>query len=123
MVLIPEIASAACVNRFLPRRESTGRWLVTLLTGRLTFQEAQALAKDITEKRAEPLEWVDDKGKTIAKQLGALRVMRPMPSVACEGKTSGVIMVTSFLGAKPPAIKMNVKFDASTIVVFDEQKE
>jgi hypothetical protein len=122
LLLLPEIASAACVNRFLQRRESTGHWLVTLLTGRMTFQEAQALAKDIEEKRATPIEWLDEKGKTVAKQLGPLRVMRPMP-VACEGKASGVIMVTTFLAVKPPSEKMSVKFGEKTVVEFDEQKD
>ena len=121
LLLLPELASAACVNRFLQRRESPGHWLITLLTGTMTFQEAQALSKDIQEKRAQPIEWVDEKGKTIAKQLGILRPMRPMP-VACEGKPSGVIMVATFLAAKPPEGKMSVKFPAAT-VVFDEQKE
>jgi hypothetical protein len=123
LVLMPQVASAACINRFLQRRDAPGRWLITLLTGHMTFQEAQALAKDISERRAEPIEWVDDKGKTIAKQVSPLKVMRPMPSVACEGKASGVIMVTSFLAAKPPAVRMNVKFGANTTVPFDEQKE
>ena len=86
ILLLPEVAGAAsCVNRFVERRESTGHWLVTLLTGHLTFQEAQTLGRDIAAKRAAPIEWVDDKGKMLARQLGDLRVMRPMP-VACEGK-------------------------------------
>ena len=32
-------------------------------------------------------------------------------------------MVLTFIAAKPPAEKMMVKFDANTIVSFDEQKE
>ena len=123
LALMPHVASAACVNRFLQRRDAPGRWLITLLTGRMTFQEAQTLAKEIAERRSEPIEWVDEKGKTIAKQVSPLKVMRPMPSVACEGKPSGVIMVTSFLSAKPPGGTMNVKFDPKTIVAFEEQKE
>ena len=123
LLLMPHFASAACVNRFLPRRESTGHWLVTLLTGRMTYQEAQTLAKDINEKRAASIEWVDEKGKTISKQVAPLRVMRPMPSVACEGKPSGVIMVVTFLATKPPSDKMYVKFDPATTVLFDEQKD
>ena len=123
LLLFAEVASAAtCVNRFVTRRESAGRWVITLLTGRLTFQEAQVLAKEIDAKRSPPIEWVDAKGNAIATQLGTLRVMRPMP-VACAGKPSGVIVVVTFIAVKPPLDKMLVKFDASTTVGFEEQKE
>lgn len=123
LMLAAETAAAAtCVNRFVERRESSGRWVITLLTGRLTFQEAQALAKGIDERRAAPIEWLDDKGATIARQLGPMKVVRPMP-VACEGKPSGVIVVVTFLAARPPLDKMIVKFDPNTIVEFEQQKE
>ena len=123
LVFAPVVAAAApCVNRFVQRRESSGRWVITLLTGRLTFQEAQTLAHDIEEKRAEPIEWVDGKGKTIARQLGELRVVRPMP-VACDDKPSGVIMVVTFLATRPPEEKMLVRLEPKTVVLFMEQKE
>lgn len=123
LAIVPHIAGAAsCVNKFVQHREASGRWVITLLTGYLTFQDAQALAHGIATKKAAPLEWVDDKGKTVARQISELRVMRPMP-VACGEKASGVIMVTTFLSAHPPEGRMRVKIDEKTIVDFDEQKE
>ena len=116
LVLLAQPASAAvCVNRFVNRTEKTLQ-VVTLLTGKYTFQEAQAMAK--TAK----LEWVDEAGKTIARQFGDLRVVRPMP-VGCDGKTSGVVLIATFGSTRPPAKKMLVKFDAQTTVAFDQQAE
>ena len=110
------------MNRFLKRTESSSaRQIVTFLTGKLTFQEAQALSKAIIAGQAEPLEWVDEKGKTLAKQTGELRVVRPMP-VGCDGKTSGVVIIATFLAVRPPTGKMHVKLNPTTTVVFDEQK-
>lgn len=117
----PHAAAAACVNRFVQRREAPGRWVVTLLTGRLTYQEAQTLTREITAGRSAPLDWVDDRGKSLGKQIGLLRVVRPMP-VACEGKSSGSILLATFLAPKPPAGKMNVKFNSAMTVEFEEQK-
>ena len=112
-------ASAACVNRFVARTERPHQ-IVTLLTGKLTFQEAQALAAKIGKKESAPLEWLDDSGKTIAKQFGELKVVRPMP-VGCDGKASGVVMIVSFPSASTPTKKMNVKLDANTTVAFEQQ--
>ena len=114
--LCASVASAAtCLNRFVNRTERQLQ-VVTLLTGKYTFQEAQAMAK--TAK----LEWVDESGKTIAKQFGELKVVRPMP-VGCDGKTSGVVVIASFGATRPPSKKMLVKFDQQTTVTFDEQSE
>jgi hypothetical protein len=112
-------ASAACVNRFVARTERPHQ-VVTLLTGKLTFQEAQALAAKIGKKESSGLEWVDDSGRTIAKQFGELKVVRPMP-VGCDGKASGVVMIVSFPAASSPTKKMNVKIDANTTVSFEQQ--
>ncbi len=113
-VLSAQTSSAAtCINRFVSRSERQ-RQVVTLLTGKYTFQEAQALAKDAK------LEWVDDSGKTIAKQFGELKVVRPMP-VGCDGKSSGVVMIASFASVIAPQKKMLVKFDPQTTVAFDQQ--
>jgi hypothetical protein len=112
-------ASAACVNRFVVRTERPLQ-VVTLLTGKLTFQEAQALAAAIQKKQATPLEWVSDDGKSIAKQYGDLKVVRPMP-VGCDGKTSGVVIVAQFGASLPPSKKMLVKLNPDTTVTFDEQ--
>ena len=120
-LFLAEGASAACVNRFVSRSERQFQ-VVTLLTGKITFQEAQALSTDIKMRKAPPLEWVDDAGKTIAKQFGELKVIRPMP-VGCDGKTSGVVIVANFATLKPPSKKMLVKLDPEMLVTFDQQAE
>ena len=107
--------AATCVNRFVNRSERQVQ-VVTLLTGKYTFQEAQAMAKSAK------LEWVDDAGKVVAKQFGELKVVRPMP-VGCDGKTSGVVLIASFGSTRPPSKKMLVKFDAQTTVAFDQQAD
>lgn len=114
-------AAAACVNRFVVRSERP-RQVVTLLTGKLTFQEAQALATAIDRKEAAPVEWLGDGGKVVAKQVGSLKVVRPMP-VGCDGKSSGVVLVATFLSQSPPSKKMTVKLSADTTVALDEQGE
>lgn len=119
VLLLAGSAQAACVNRFIARAERP-RQVVTLLTGKLTFQEAQALAAAIQEKQAPPLEWVSADGKSVAKQFGELKVMRPMP-VGCDGKPSGVVMVATFIALAGPSKKMYVKLDPDTTVAFDEQ--
>ena len=120
LLFATDAASAACVNKFVQRRDTPGRWAVTLLTGHFTFQEAQTLARDIAAGRAAPLMWVDDRGKPLGKQFGELKVVRPMP-VACEGKPSGSVILVTFLAPRPPSAKIAVKFGAKS-VEFDEQK-
>lgn len=115
-------SGAMCVNKFLSRSEGAAKQIVTLLTGKLTFQEAQDLAKAINARQAPPLEWIDDKGKTIARQFGELKVVRPMP-VGCDGKTSGVVVIATFQTLSQPTGKMLVKIDANTTVTFEEQKQ
>jgi hypothetical protein len=112
-VLILAIPAQAgpCLNKFLVRSEGP-RQVVTLLTGKLTFEEAQDLA--------EPLEWVDAQGKLLAKQFGELRVVRPMP-VGCDDKPSGVIMIATFVSARKPVDTMLVKLSPQTTVEFTEQ--
>jgi hypothetical protein len=112
---------AVCLNRFIVRRQRLEQ-TITLLTGKLTFQEAQELAKNINAKKAPPIEWVDDAGKTIAKQFGELKVVRPMP-VGCDGKTSGVVMIVTFVSPNPPVKKMNVKLRSDQVVPFEQQAE
>lgn len=109
----------ACVNKFLNRSEGP-RQVVTLLTGKLTFQEAQKLAAAIAERKTAPVEWVGDNGATIAKQLGVLKVVRPMP-VGCDGKESGVVVIATFPTMRKPSGTMKVKFDAQTTVDFQQQ--
>jgi hypothetical protein len=112
-------ASAACMNRFVVRTDGNQQ-VVTLLTGKLTFQEAQELAKKIGDGQSPGLEWINDSGKTISRQNGELKVVRPMP-VGCDSKPSGVVIIARFLAVQPPSKKMNVKLDANTTVAFDEQ--
>ncbi len=120
-LLAAHVASAACVNRFVNRNERV-RQVVTLLTGKLTFQEAQTLAASILKKQATPLEWVSAEGKSIAKQFGELKVVRPMP-VGCDGKTSGVVLIVTFPTTVAPDKKMLVKLNAETTIPFDQQAE
>ena len=111
--------SAACVNKFVARTEGT-RQVVTLLTGKLTFQEAQALAQAIQQKQSPPLEWVTADGRAVSKQYGELKVVRPMP-VGCDDKTSGVVVVVTFVSGRPPSKKMFVRLNPQTTVEFEEQ--
>jgi hypothetical protein len=119
LVFGAQAASAACVNRFVSRTERPLQ-VVTLLTGKLTFQEAQELAIAIQKKQAPALEWVNEDGKSIARQYGDLKVVRPMP-VGCDGKASGVVIVAQFGSSLPPSKKMRVKLNADTTVDFEEQ--
>lgn len=118
-LLSAHTAAAACVNRFVVRSERP-RQIVTLLTGKLTFQEAQALSAAIQKKEAPPLEWIGSDGKTLARQQGELKVVRPMP-VGCDGRSSGVIVIAQFGALVAPSKKMLVKLNADTTVAFDEQ--
>lgn len=120
LLLSAHAASAACVNRFVVRTERPMLQVVTLLTGKLTFQEAQELAAAISKKQAPPLEWLNAEGKTHAKQQGELKVVRPMP-VGCDGKPSGVVIVAQFGSALPPSRAMIVKLTPDITVTFDEQ--
>ncbi len=112
-------ASAACVNKFTHRSRGP-QHTITLLTGKLTFQDAQALAAAIREGKSPRLEWVDSKGKSIAQQFGDLKVIRPMP-VSCDDNPSGVIMVTDFATAQTPGRVIRIKLDAKLTVDFEEQ--
>lgn len=121
LATVATTASAACVNRFVSRTERPHQ-IVTLLTGKLTFQEAQALSAAIAKKQAPPLEWVDDQGKVIARQFGDLKVVRPMP-VGCDGKTSGVVVIVTFPTLSTPVRKMNVKLAPDNVVAFEQQAD
>ena len=120
-VLAAQPLHAACMNKFLRRTEGS-RQIVTLLTGKLTFEEAKALAAAIEQRKSPPLEWVDDKGREVAKQFGELKIVRPMP-VGCDGRASGVVLVVTFPTGNTPSKKMTVKLDASTSVDFEESAQ
>ena len=107
------------MNRFLRRSEGS-KHTITLLTGKLTYQEAYALAKAIEDGKSPMPEWVDEKGHTIAKAFGDVKIVRPMP-VGCDGKPSGVVLVTQFLSLQAPAKKMSIKLDREMTVEFEQQ--
>ena len=119
-MLAVQPVSAGCMNKFL-RRGDGPRQVVTLLTGKLTFQEAQALSAAIEQKKAPAIQWIDDKGHEIARQYGELKVVRPMP-VGCDGKASGVVVIVTFPTPQQPSRKMSIKLDGETPVVFDESQ-
>ncbi len=112
ILLYAEAAGAAvCINRFLSRSEGA-RQIVTLLTGKVTYQEAQSIDRSAVL-------WVDEKGAKVADAV-ELKVVRPMP-VGCDGKTSGVVMLATFLSVHPPQKKLFVKISGN-IVEFEEQQ-
>jgi len=94
---------------------------VTLLTGKLTFADAQALAAAIRDRKAAPIEWVDGNGATVAKQFGELKIVRPMP-VACDSNPSGVVMIATFATVQTPGKRILVKFDPKLTVEFDQSE-
>lgn len=110
--------AAQCVNKFVARRQRQHQ-SITLLTGKLTFEEAKKLAADIQAGNVPPIEWVDDKGKAIARQFGELKVVRPMP-VGCDGRSSGVIVTMNLITVNPPTKQMSVRLTPGNIVVFEE---
>lgn len=114
-------AWAACINKFTHRDRGPEHTL-TLLTGKLTFHDAQALAAAIHDGKAAPIEWVDENGSTIARQFGDLRIVRPMP-ISCEENASGVVMIATFATGQTPSKKIFVKFAPKNVVAFDEQAE
>ena len=121
-LLLATPLSAACMNKFVRRTDAGNHQVVTLLTGKLTFDEAKALSTAIMSHQAPLIEWVDEGGKTIVRQFGDLKVVRPMP-VGCDGRASGVVVVVTFISVNTPAKKMNIKLDANTTVAFEEQSE
>lgn len=107
-----QLSASVCVNRFLARSDGP-RQVVTLLTGKVTYQEARALSSS-------SVEWVDEKGNRVAESV-EVKALRPMP-VACDGKASGVVMLATFLSVRAPSKKMFVKLAGSGPVEFTEQQ-
>jgi len=118
-VLMPAAAHAACMNKFVSRTEGN-RKIITLLTGSITFQEAQELAKSVQSKKA-VVEWQDDKGKPIAS-AAEFQAVRPMP-VACGDKPSGAVINVVFLTFASPSKSMSIKLGDVTTVMFVEQEK
>ncbi|MFA6958927.1 MAG: hypothetical protein WC538_23900 [Thermoanaerobaculia bacterium] len=117
--LIPAAAHAACMNKFVSRTDGNKK-IVTLLTGSITFQEAQELSKGVQTKKA-GVEWQDDKGKLIAA-AAEFQPVRPMP-VACGDKPSGAVINVVFLTFANPSKAMTVKLGDVTTVTFVEQEK
>jgi hypothetical protein len=120
-LLMPHTASAACMNKFVNHPEGN-KQVVTLLTGKFTFDEAKALAAAINAGTSPPVEWLNESGRSIARELGPIKVVRPMP-VGCDGKASGVIVVVTFMSPQTPKAKLQLKLGANDPVTFDEQAE
>lgn len=111
---------AACVNKYVARTDGNKK-IFTLLTGKLTFPEAQELAKAVTAKTAPPIEWVDEGGKAIATSV-QIQAVRPMP-VACDDKPSGSVINVTFLTFSTPSGGVTMKFSEELLVYFDEQEK
>lgn len=120
-VLVPRSGSAACMNKFVSRPDGN-KQVITLLTGKYTFDEAKALAAAINAGSSPQVEWLNDAGRAVARQFGAMKVVRPMP-VGCDGKASGVVVVVTFISPNTPHAKLQLKLDANTTVQFDEQSD
>jgi hypothetical protein len=116
-ILFPSMTYAACMNKFVARTEGNKK-IVTLLTGSITFQEAQELVKSVQTKKSS-VEWLDDKGKLIAP-AAEFQAVRPMP-VACGDKPSGAVLNVVFLTFASPSKAMTVKLGDVTTVTFVEQ--
>jgi hypothetical protein len=112
-------ATAACVNKYIAVKDGP-KYTLTILTGKLSYQEAYELAQAVNKQTAPPAEWVDEKGKTIAKQVGEMKIVRPMP-VSCDGKPMGVVLTTAFVAPRPPSGKIFIKFDEKNTVELEEQ--
>lgn len=109
-------AEAACVNRYVARTERQARINLTIITGKLTFAEAEKLAgsKDMV------VEWTDSTGKLIAKPLPGTRAVRPMP-VACDDKPSGSVLSMTFLRPSPPTGTIYLRLGEGDPVAFEQQ--
>jgi len=121
IVAADEVASAACINRYIVQKDRA-KYVLTVLTGRISYPEAYELAQAVNNHTAPPPEWVDDKGKTIARHFGEMKVIRPMP-VSCDDKSSGVVLTLTFLVTRPPSGRIHIKFSANTTVALDEQEK
>ncbi len=120
-LLMPQTASAACMNKFVNSPQGN-KQVVTLLTGKFTFDEAKALAAAINAGTAPPVEWLNESGRSIARELGPIKVVRPMP-VGCDGKASGVVVVVTFMSPQTPKTKLQLRLGSNDPVTFDEQAE
>ncbi|HSN67719.1 MAG TPA: hypothetical protein VLV48_00645 [Thermoanaerobaculia bacterium] len=119
ILAFPSAARAACVNKYVAQK-SGNRLSFTLLTGMLDFDDAKKLSEAIASGAHAPLAWVDGEGKVIAKQFGELKVVRPMP-VACEEKTSGVVVLATFISIRTPSKIVRIVLDPDKTVDFEAQ--
>lgn len=122
LLAFPVPAGAACVNKYVAKKSGGIRYTFTLLTGMLDFEDATKLAEAIASGAHGPLVWVTEEGKTVAEQVGELKVVRPMP-VACEGKTSGVVVNATFMTNRSPSDVVRIVFDPDLTVAFEKQQK
>lgn len=106
------------MNKYVSRAEGNKK-VVTLLTGMLTFAEAQELGQQLSTKSHAPVEWVDDNDKALAS-AAVFQPVRPMP-VKCADKPSGSVVNVTFLTAATPGSTMRIKFSETLTVDFTEQ--
>lgn len=109
---------AACVNKFVSRADGNKK-ILTLLTGMLTFAEAQELGQQLAKKGSQPVEWIDDNGKIVASAV-QFQPVRPMP-VKCADKPSGSVVNVTFLTFASPGKSLTIKFTETLSVAFEEQ--
>ena len=119
-MLTASAVEAACVNRYIHRKDSRGRIALTVVTGKLTFTEAQKLAADVDANKA-TITWTDRDGKPIVTALPGVQAQRPMP-VGCDGRASGAAMAINFLRPTPPAGNIYLRFGDGEVVELEEQK-
>ena len=112
-------AEASCVNKYVSSQQGV-KVSLTLLTGKLTFQEAKELAKAINDNKAQPVEWLDAKGAVVARS-SSVDAVRPMP-VGCDGKSSGSVLSVVFLRNAPPAGPLTLRITGENVVTFEQQK-
>ncbi len=118
LVLCAAPLHAACVNKYVARTEGNKKVFI-LLTGLLTFDEAKDLGKQIIAKDAQPVEWVDQNGKTLSTAV-RFQAVRPMP-VKCADKPSGSVVNVTFLTFASPSKSVRIKFSETLTVEFQEQ--
>jgi hypothetical protein len=116
------LTAATCVNKYVAQKTGGNRLSLTLLTGTLDFDDAKKLAEEIASGAREPLTWIGDDGKVIAKQWGPLKVVRPMP-VACGEKSSGVVVQAIFPTIKNPTKTMTIMLKSDLKVDFEAQND
>lgn len=117
-IMLSSSAHAACVNKYVHRMDGK-KVTLTVITGTLTFAEAQKLASDVAAGKA-TIEWTDKDGSAPMKVLPGAAAVRPMP-VACGDRKSGSVISMSFLRISPPKGTIYLKLGSDEIVAVEQQ--